>query len=256
MENSLVSIIVPVYNVEKYIRRCINSILSQSYRHFELLLIDDGSKDSSGKICDEYEKIDDRVIVFHQKNQGVSSARNVGIQHSTGEYIVFIDSDDEIEKYFIEDLLQYKQFDIVLSGFKIINLDSRTIVNNFLGNLVYNEEALSSSFSTFLKKKIMLVPWAKLYKTDIIKSNEIFFEEKYKLGEDTLFNFRYFAFIKSLAVINKSDYIFYNYNHSILIDMENALSLVNDLQKEWKTLVLKYPLLSKDTLLSTKNGQG
>ena len=88
------SIIVPVYKVEKYIRSCIESILNQKYSDFELLLINDGSPDNSGEICDEYARSDERVKVFHQKNRGVSSARNVGLENSSGEYILFVDADD------------------------------------------------------------------------------------------------------------------------------------------------------------------
>lgn len=90
----MVSIIVPVYNAEKYLSRCVDSILSQTMKDFELLLIDDGSQDESGRICDEYSEKDARVRVFHKPNGGVSSARNLGIDHAKGKYIIFIDSDD------------------------------------------------------------------------------------------------------------------------------------------------------------------
>ena len=93
-----ISVIVPVYNTEKYLRRCIDSVLAQTYQDFELLLIDDGSKDSSGAICDEYAAKDARVRVFHKENGGVSSARNLGLDNARGEWVTFVDSDDYIEK--------------------------------------------------------------------------------------------------------------------------------------------------------------
>ena len=93
-----ISVIVPVYNVEKYLTQCIESILSQTYQEFELLLIDDGSEDNSGSICDHYSNIDSRVHVFHKENGGVSSARNMGIEHAKGEWVCFVDSDDWIDK--------------------------------------------------------------------------------------------------------------------------------------------------------------
>lgn len=96
MDTQKISVIVPVYNVEKYLSRCIDSIISQTFSDFELILVDDGSTDSSGKICDEYGKKDGRVKVIHKKNGGQSSARNAGIENSTGEYISFVDSDDWI----------------------------------------------------------------------------------------------------------------------------------------------------------------
>ena len=99
--NPKISIIVPVYNVEQYLRRCIDSILNQSFADFELLLIDDGSKDKSGAICDEYAAKDSRIRVFHKENGGVSSARNIGLENARGEWLSFIDGDDVItEGYF------------------------------------------------------------------------------------------------------------------------------------------------------------
>ena len=97
-----ISVIIPVYNTEKYLRRCIDSVLAQTYQDFELLLIDDGSKDSSGAICDEYASQDTRVRVFHKENGGVSSARNLGLDHARGEWITFVDADD----WMADDMLQ------------------------------------------------------------------------------------------------------------------------------------------------------
>ena len=102
----LVSVIVPVYNVKDYLKDCLNSIVLQSYSHMEILLIDDGSTDGSGDICDEYAKKDSRIKVFHQKNLGLSAARNVGLNHMNGEYLTFVDSDDTISKFFLELLLK------------------------------------------------------------------------------------------------------------------------------------------------------
>ncbi len=100
--NPKISVIVPVYNVEKYLRRCIDSILSQTFSDFELLLIDDGSKDKSGDICDEYVAKDVRIKVFHKANAGVSSARNLGLDKAKGEFIFFVDSDDFLDKTHLE----------------------------------------------------------------------------------------------------------------------------------------------------------
>lgn len=105
MEKKLISVIVPVYNVEKYIKKCIDSILAQVYNYFELILIDDGSKDNSGKICDEYKNKDTRIKVLHQKNAGLSAARNRGLDEAVGDYICFIDSDDYIKEDYLEVLL-------------------------------------------------------------------------------------------------------------------------------------------------------
>lgn len=102
--NDIISVIVPVYNVEKYVAACIKSILSQTYQNFEVLLVDDGSSDTSGNICDEFAKIDSRIRVFHKHNGGPSSARNYGLRYARGGYITFVDSDDSILPNFLEQL--------------------------------------------------------------------------------------------------------------------------------------------------------
>ena len=99
-----VSVIVPIYKVEKYLRQCIDSIINQSLKDIEIILVDDGSPDNCPKICDEYKKIDSRIKVIHKKNGGLSSARNAGMKIATGEYIGFVDSDDYVSKEFLEEL--------------------------------------------------------------------------------------------------------------------------------------------------------
>lgn len=105
----LVSVIVPVYNVEKYIEQCVSSLCKQTYENLEIILVDDGSTDNSGKLCDVYKSQDDRIIVIHQENEGLSAARNAGLEYSTGEYISFIDSDDYVSSYFYEIVLSVFQ---------------------------------------------------------------------------------------------------------------------------------------------------
>ena len=104
--DSLISIIVPVYNVELYLNECINSIRNQTYKNLEIILIDDGSTDNSGKICDEYAKIDSRIVVIHKENKGVTSARKVGVEIANGKYIGFVDSDDYIDKEMYKNMLK------------------------------------------------------------------------------------------------------------------------------------------------------
>ena len=118
----MISVIVPVYNVEKYLSRCIDSILNQTYKDYEIILIDDGSKDSSGKICDEYAKNHNNISVIHTKNRGLSAARNTGTENSHGEYITFVDSDDLISNSFLSDLytlIVNNNADISLCNFQL-----------------------------------------------------------------------------------------------------------------------------------------
>ena len=128
-----ISVVVPVYNVEKYLSVCINSVLSQTFTDFELILVDDGSTDKGGDICDEYEKKDNRIRVIHQKNQGVSAARNAGIDLSIGEYLIFIDSDDTIDKNCLSILyknLIIENADISLCAYKKIYNNGKTFSIN------------------------------------------------------------------------------------------------------------------------------
>ena len=114
-----VSVIVPVYKAEAYLNRCMDSLLTQTFRNFEVLLIDDGSPDRSGEICDEYAKKDSRVRVFHEKNQGVSVARNKGLEQVRGECIAFVDADDYVERDYLMHLLQFSE-DLIISGSQTI----------------------------------------------------------------------------------------------------------------------------------------
>ena len=114
-----ISVIIPVYNAEKYLYRCIDSVLAQTYQDFELLLIDDGSKDSSGAICDEYAAKDARVRVFHKENGGVSSARNVGLDHARGEWITFVDADDWISMDWLKEMMTHSDSDLVIADFVV-----------------------------------------------------------------------------------------------------------------------------------------
>ena len=122
METELISVIVPVYNVERYLRRCVDSILHQTYRNLEVLLVDDGSTDASGAICDEYAAQEERVTAVHQKNGGLSAARNAGLERAQGTYLCFVDSDDFLNSRMLETLcrdLQEQDADVAVVGFRM-----------------------------------------------------------------------------------------------------------------------------------------
>ena len=123
MNEIMISVIIPIYNTEKYLCQCIESVLIQSYPKFELLLINDGSKDRSGEICDEYAKKDNRIKVFHKENGGVSSARNLGLDNANGDYICFIDADDYVGKRYLEIHLPDNDEDFIQSSVKILEND-------------------------------------------------------------------------------------------------------------------------------------
>ena len=220
----LISVIVPVYNMEKYLHRCIDSILSQTFSDFELLLIDDGSTDKSGEICDNYANKDIRVRAFHKKNGGVSSARNIGLDNVKGEWIAFVDSDDEIAELYLYNLLSHTEN---------VNVDlviSYAIMQDSQGNRVkevYPENLVEDDYTPLFSNNELnwhTAPWSKLFRTNLCK--ELRFVEGMHLGEDLVFLYTYMLSCKSIFVSNNTDYI-YNY--------ENQTSLtkrVNKLETE------------------------
>ena len=121
MSNPKISVIIPVYNAESTLRRCVDSVLAQTFTDFECLLIDDGSKDRSGAICDEYAARDSRIRAFHKENGGVSSARNLGLDNATGEWIAFVDSDDWAGEKYLESFSEYLDADLIISGIQSVN---------------------------------------------------------------------------------------------------------------------------------------
>lgn len=237
--NPEISIIVPVYNVDRYLEDCINSILNQSFYNFELILINDGSKDCSGEICDNYASKDKRVKVIHKNNEGVSIARNIGIDMSKGKYIMFCDSDDVVEKDWCRSLYNLytnNHNSVAVCGFNIINYRNNKSENIFK---IFNKDKKINylkvkDFYELYDKNLLNYPWNKIYDAKIIKENKIKFEENITLGEDLLFNLKYFEFVKGdIVVLNECKY---NY---ILRDNE---SLDN---KYYKDLFGIYTMLYK-----------
>jgi glycosyltransferase involved in cell wall biosynthesis len=162
-----ISVIIPVYKVELYLRQCINSILAQTYSNLEIILIDDGSPDDCGKICDEYAKKDNRIKVIHKKNEGLSEARNSGIDTATGEYLTFVDSDDWIEIDMIEVLynnLVNNNADISCCGYAMVYTNSTKYLNNEKNLVLDKEQAIKE---IFVNKKLNTFFWGKLYKKHI-----------------------------------------------------------------------------------------
>ena len=161
-----ISVIVPVYNVEKYLNRCVESILSQTFKDFELLLIDDGSTDNSGSICDEYEKKDCRIKVIHKPNSGPSDARNVGIELAIGKYILFVDSDDWVSNDlldFLYKLIVKNNADIALSGY----ISTGNTINNSLLRCKETHVISKENIRKFCLNKEIVSPCGKLYKRDL-----------------------------------------------------------------------------------------
>jgi len=214
MNTPKISIIVPVYNVERWLRRCIDSILAQTYTDFELLLIDDGSPDSSGKICDEYAAKDERIAVFHKENGGVSTARNLGLDNACGEYVSFVDSDDWVEPNYCQTLIE--------------NIGDADIM--FFDEVWHFEDgctAICSSGAFYSKDKNKIeakilqmyskeqghlyfgYTWNKVFRHSVIKENNIRFVAGLSMGEDEVFTLDYCIKANVFKVLPSSP--IYNY---------------------------------------------
>lgn len=186
----LVSVIVPIYNVEQYLPRCIESILAQTYKNFELILVDDGSADNCPQICDDYAEKDFRIKVIHKKNGGVSSARNLGISVARGTYIWFVDSDDYIEPVSLQRLFEVQNS----HNAELYVFNNRSVC-----------ELSTENINDFFRKyyftyALGFEPWNKLYKRDIINANNLQFDTQETIGEDLLFNINYYKAIFSSGV--------------------------------------------------------
>lgn len=216
INKGLVSIIIPVYNVEKYIDRCVESLLNQTYKNIEIILVDDGSIDKSSKMCDEYKKRDNRVVVFHKKNGGVSSARNIGIDVATGYFITFIDGDDYVSNEYIETLLRYQEkndYDIVVGN--AIDFDEFNNQNQFKrlnSPCVLNT---NEGIIEFFKCKLFTpVCWGNLYKTENVKKS--CFDESMRIAEDGKFLYSQLNLSNNIIVIPELMYFYYIRSTSVV----------------------------------------
>ena len=208
--NPKISIIVPVYNVEQYLPRCIDSILNQSFADFELLLIDDGSKDKSGAICDEYAAQDSRIRVFRKENGGVSSARNLGLDNACGEWIAFVDADDSLKERFLNDLFVNTDVDIdlVIGGYQEFG-DYHNV--NKIENKQIFDFSDSAIFLDIDPKRskglsIFYYPWGKLYRSSVLAFQKLRFSTKMKLAEDSTFLIAFASQAKKGALVPFADY--------------------------------------------------
>lgn len=209
----LISIVVPVYNVEKYIGECIDSILAQTFRDFELLLIDDGSSDESGRICDEYARKNNRVKVYHKENGGVSSARNCGIEQARGQWICFVDSDDTIDPTYLDDFGTGREADLFVQGYKRV-VDGVSIREYNFSECKYT--GYPDILSYMEDNYIINSPCFKLYKREIIDNNKIRFDSKYSYGEDHLFSLEYMLYVNRIAYTHAAGYNYRNDGQSSL----------------------------------------
>lgn len=237
MINSLISIIIPVYNVSTYLRQCLDSVVNQTYSHLEIILVNDGSTDDSLEICEEYQALDKRIKVINQKNTGLSGARNTGIDCAQGQYILFIDSDDWIDFdtcqllidnvkrtnadvvlfSYVKEFSNHSETKFILDGDLIFNeQESRNIHRRIIG--LYEEELAHPENADSI-----VTAWGKLYKTDVIKRNKIYFTDCKLIGtEDMLFNTYYFRYVQSISNIHRCLYHYRKNNQNSLTSVHKS----------------------------------
>lgn len=238
----MITIIVPIYNSEQTLNRCVDSILKQKFCDWELLLINDGSTDRSGKICEEYALKDKRIKVFYKKNGGVSSARNIGLDNAKGEWIAFVDADDFVKEFYLTHLLEHsqKQVDLVISYAEIHN-------GNDIQRESYPAKLVDDTNfeSMFIENDMQwhTSPWSKLYKRRIIESHHLRFCEGMHIGEDAVFLYSYMLCSKKSYISNDTDYCYFAYTSDSLTKRINSLTsevlAYNQIREIVESMILK-----------------
>ena len=220
--SGLVSVIIPVYNVEKFLKRCLDSVCNQTYKNIEIIIVNDGSPDNSQMIIDEYAKKDTRIVPIIQENGGLSEARNSGMRVANGKYLLFVDSDDYIELNSIElliDNVNKKKADIVIANKKTLNPNGEFSYGVDFQTKVLNENEMGTSklkFDYFLGRGYGVSACAKLYNHDFIKNRKIKFEKNNEIfAEDMLFNLKCYTYSPRISLMNEKLYIYCTNEDSI-----------------------------------------
>lgn len=220
IQNPTISIIVPVYNVEQYLHRCLDSILAQTFTDFEVLVIDDGSPDRCGEICDEYAKKDSRIRVFHKENGGVSSARNLALDNAKGRWIGFVDPDDCVSSEYLN-LMGYEDADVIQRSYHAIYCNGKIKKNMVRYKILTDQEEI---FKSFVQKRSGCV-WDKIYSADLLKGH--YFDEQVDIEEDFLFNLSLIGNVKKFVFCSNVAYYWY----------ENKASAMSTINKDIKGLI-------------------
>lgn len=245
-----ISVIVPVYNAANHLAKCIDSILAQRFTNFELILVNDGSSDNSLSVCDSYVAMDSRVQVCDQLNAGASSARNHGIEIAKGDYICFVDADDYVNEYYLNDLFQdvccEKDIDLVMHGMVRINRNSRIPIS-FAKTITYI--LAENSFFKDINLFKFCGPCCKLFKKDILSDNHIRFNESIIFSEDFDFFARYLVHCNQVRVSDKQNYFYVSHEGSVstrINSFDQEYSAIADLFESLSMLNKRFQNLSLD----------
>lgn len=213
-KNKKVTIIVPVYNMETYLERAVESLLSQTYMNTEIILVNDGSTDGGPKLCDEYERHYDHISVVHKKNGGLSSARNAGIAHASGDYIIFPDPDDWVAPTYIEDLVNLRQeSDLEICGHYIVDANKKVTANE---NGDLKIMAPDEAIDLLVKSQYYCgFAWNKLFHLDIIRKVNLRFNEELGMAQDLEFCFRYMTKCQKIIYDPTPQYFYYQHEEGV-----------------------------------------
>lgn len=260
-----VSIIIPFFNAEKFLKNVINSALNQTYKNIEIILVNDGSKDKSLDICNSFLK-DERIKVITQENSGVSVARNKGIENATGDWIMFVDSDDYIESNMITSMIESMEksnveTDFIFCGFKKIYLDDehKNQISNsysyFCEDKIMNKSEFFTNIESFLDKCLVQGPWAKIFNRKIIEEHSIRFKKGLSYGEDTLFVYNYLEYVSNVMCL-KDTFYYYNVlnNNSLNLKFrKDKLKIHIMLNKVLEDLIKDYNIKYNEILTEMLN---
>ena len=239
ISNTLISIIIPVYNCGMFLSQCVNSLLEQTYSNLEIILVDDGSKDDSGALCDEFAAKSEKIIVLHQPNSGVAKARQVGIQKAKGQYILFIDADDWMEQTYVENLMNLSleyDCDIIISGYRRYTDQQYIETTQHFDNGYYDKENLKKkiypsmlSATPFFTFGITPSMWGKLFKKEIATANLKALENQIFFGEDGCFVYSALLDCRSIYITDHSGYI-YRHNETSVTHTFNPKLMADNLK--------------------------
>lgn len=254
----LVSVIVPVFNAECYLDACIKSITNQTYDNIEIILIDDGSTDKSSELCELWKCRDSRIHVEHVQNQGVSVARNIGINVSKGEYITFVDSDDELITTGLETLIKglYNSQDFVVGLYNTIDTTNETCTSPDL-NLISSQGNIKNDYYTLymaLGALGLIAPWGILFRRDVIINNNLHFPKGVSFGEDLVFNCNYISNVNTYCIVKDTVYKYFKRGNVTLSDRFNEKRVDDEVKTldffhEWLT---RENIKGKDEIISMR----
>lgn len=260
MNSPKISVIVPVYKAEKYLHRCVDSLLAQTFQDYEILLIDDGSPDRSGEICDEYAKRDARIRVFHKENGGVSSARNTGLDNANGEWIAFVDSDDWVESDYLQIMIEptaNKSVEYVVSGIRYFFLHTKRYQTMFeYSDMIVDINNMPTAICD-LRLLNNGCPVAKLYQKNIIRNNNLYFNIELSINEDHLFTIQYYNTVETVATVKSISYnYFFDFQTTSLTKKRHSsdeyIKIAQMMADEFERFILRFDKIERNFWMSSE----